>query len=97
MAKKIFVVISINRGLFDYNTLLEYLKKNILVSSLYIIPQGFFVEILYGQKKEYGAFISYVKNFGVSDIQQHPVLHESFLSRYFNVKDLAGDGTDDNT
>ena len=86
MLKKVFIIININKGLFDYDILLDYLKKNSNVNSLYIISQGFFVEFVYATNAEYNNFIEYIKTLSVNDIKSHSVLYESSLSRYFNSK-----------
>jgi len=83
MVKKAFVIITIDNEDFDYYTLKEYLKHNIFVNSLYVIPHGFFIELVYEKNKEYNSIIDYARNLHVKDIESHSVLYESFLSKHF--------------
>jgi len=86
MIKRKFVIITIRRESFDYDPLLNYLKDDVIVYSLYIISQGFFIELVYDREEEYDKLMKLVKNLEVKDVIVHPVLDKTFLSDILQIR-----------
>jgi hypothetical protein len=80
MIKRKFIIITMSRESFDYDPLLNYLKDDVMVYTLYIISSGFFIEIVYDRNEDYEKLMKLMNSLEVKEIKVYPVIEKTFLS-----------------
>jgi len=75
------MIITINADSFDYDILRSYLNNDFRISKLYIVPQGFFIEVSFEEDIDRRGWIKKLVLLDIDEISFHEILYEEFKSR----------------
>jgi hypothetical protein len=79
--KSSFIILSIDRQSYDYESLLTYLCSINEIVRLAIIENGFFLEYHYDAEEERKMLIKNILLMDVTDIQIYETLYKEFIPR----------------
>lgn len=81
--KKYFVILIINKESFDYDIILTYLRNNVNVDRLSLLPEGILIIMCFDDDSDRRKILSDIIQLDIEDIQIHEILYEEFLPRSF--------------
>jgi len=75
------MIITINADSFDYDILRSYLNNDFSISKLYIVPQGFFIEVSFEEDIDRRSWIKKLVLLDIDEISFHEILYEEFIPK----------------
>ena len=79
--KKFVIILSIKKESFDYDIILTYLRHNIHVDRLSILPQGFLIIIAFDDISARKKLFRDIIQLDIDDIMFHEICYEQFIPR----------------